>query len=69
MARFVIKLFCGLVVRVSGYRSPEAPGLIPVVGLEQGPPFLVSTIEELLRRKNSGFGLEIREYGCGDPLH
>jgi hypothetical protein len=27
----------------------------------------VSTIEELLGRKSSGSGLEIREYGRGDP--
>jgi hypothetical protein len=33
------------------------------VGLERGPLSLVSTIEELLGRKSSGSGLEIREYG------
>jgi hypothetical protein len=33
------------------------------VGLERGPLSLVSTIEELLERKSSGFGLENREYG------
>jgi hypothetical protein len=38
------------------------------VGLEQGPLSLVSATEELLRRKSSGSGLEIREYGRGDPL-
>jgi hypothetical protein len=27
----------------------------------------MSTIEELLGRKNSGFGLENREYGRRDP--
>jgi hypothetical protein len=37
------------------------------VGLELGPLSLVSTIEELLGRKSSGFGLEIREYGRRDP--
>jgi hypothetical protein len=37
------------------------------VGLEQGPLSFVSTIEELLGRKISGFGLEIREYGRRDP--
>jgi hypothetical protein len=31
------------------------------VGLERGPLSLVSTIEELLERKNSGFGLQIRD--------
>jgi hypothetical protein len=33
------------------------------VGLEWGQLSLVSTIEELLERKSSGSGLEIREYG------
>jgi hypothetical protein len=37
------------------------------VGLERGPLSLVSTIEELLGRKRSGSGLEIREYGRRDP--
>jgi hypothetical protein len=32
------------------------------VGLERGPLSLGSTTEELLGRKSSGFGLEIREY-------
>jgi hypothetical protein len=39
-----------------------------VVGLERGPLSLVSTIEELLERKSSGFGLENREYGRRVPL-
>jgi hypothetical protein len=34
-----------------------------VVGLEQGPLSLVSTVEELLGRKSSGSGLENRNYG------
>jgi hypothetical protein len=38
------------------------------VGLERGPLSLVSTIEELLGRKSSGSGLEIREYDRKDPL-
>jgi hypothetical protein len=38
------------------------------VGLERGPLSFVSTIEELLERKSSGSGLEIREYGRRDPL-
>jgi hypothetical protein len=49
--------FCGLEVRVLGYRS-GSPGSIPgitrkkkVVGLERGPLSLVSTTEELLDRK------------------
>jgi hypothetical protein len=36
------------------------------VGLERGPLSLLSTIEELLGRKNSGSGLEDREYGRRD---
>jgi hypothetical protein len=36
------------------------------VGLERGPLRLVSTTEELLGRKSSGSGLEIREYGRRD---
>jgi hypothetical protein len=48
--------FCGLVVRVLGYRS-GGPGSIPgtirkkEVGLERGPLSLVNTTEELLGRK------------------
>jgi hypothetical protein len=37
------------------------------VGLERGPLSLVSTTEELLERKSSGSGLEIREYGSRNP--
>jgi hypothetical protein len=50
---FYNDLLCGLVVRVLGYRSGD-PGSIPctttkkVVGLERGPPSLMSTTEELL---------------------
>jgi hypothetical protein len=38
------------------------------VDLERVPLSLVSTIEELLGRNSSGSGLEILEYGRGDPL-
>jgi hypothetical protein len=38
-----------------------------VVGLEQSPLSLVSTIEEVLGRKNSGSGVESREYSRSDP--
>jgi hypothetical protein len=38
-----------------------------VVDLERGSLSLVSTTEELLERKNSGFGLEKRDYGRSDP--
>jgi hypothetical protein len=37
------------------------------MGLERDPLSLVSTIEELLERKSSGYGLESREYGHRDP--
>jgi hypothetical protein len=36
------------------------------VGLERGSLSLVSTIEELLKRKSNDSGLEIREYGRRD---
>jgi hypothetical protein len=59
---------CGLVVRVSGYRSrgsgfDSRPYEIfwEVEGLERGTFSLVKTIEELLERKNSGSGLENRD--------
>jgi hypothetical protein len=58
--RTVIKFndrFCGIVVRVLGYRS-GGPGSIPgttkkkkVVGLKRGSLSLVSTTEELLVRE------------------
>jgi hypothetical protein len=38
-----------------------------LVGLERGPLSLVSTIKELLERKNSGSGIENRECGRRDP--
>jgi hypothetical protein len=37
------------------------------VGLERDTLSHASTIEELLGRKSSGSGLEIREYGHKDP--
>jgi hypothetical protein len=60
--------FCGLVVRVPGYRS-GGPGFDSrhykkkVVDLERGPLSLVSATEELLGSNSSGSGLESREYG------
>jgi hypothetical protein len=56
---------CCLVVRVSGYRC-RGPGFDSrryqifweVVGLERGPLSLVRIIEELLKGKSSGSGLE-----------
>jgi hypothetical protein len=70
---FVCVLFyedrlCGLVVRVSGYRS-GGPGFdsrffqifLEAAGLERGPLNLVRTTEELLEGKSSGSGLENRD--------
>jgi hypothetical protein len=59
---------CGLVVRVSGYRS-RGPGFGSLrfqifweeAGLERGPLSLVRTTEELLGRNSSGSGLENRD--------
>jgi hypothetical protein len=59
---------CGLVVRVSGYRS-RGPGFgsrsyqifWEVGGLEWVPLSLVRTTEELLEWKNNGSGLENRD--------
>jgi hypothetical protein len=47
-------------------RFPALPDFLRS-SLERGPLSLVRTIEELLERKGSGSGLEIREYGRGDP--
>jgi hypothetical protein len=60
------------VVQWSGFLAtdPEVRALFPaltVAGLERGPLSLVSIIEELLGRRNSGSGVEIREYGRRDP--
>jgi hypothetical protein len=60
----LLLLLTASVVRVPSYRS-RCPGfdsrhyqiLWEVVGLERGPLSLVSTIEKLLGRKNSGSGL------------
>jgi hypothetical protein len=56
-----------LQIQRPGFDSRRYQIFREVVGLERGPLSLVSTIEELLGRKSSGSGLEIREYGCGDP--
>jgi hypothetical protein len=45
-----------------GFNSRHYQIFWEVVGLEQGPLSLVSTNEELLERKSSGFGLENRDY-------
>jgi hypothetical protein len=48
-------------------RFPALPDVLKVAGLERGPLSLVSTVEELIERRSSGFGLEIREYCRKDP--
>jgi hypothetical protein len=70
---YILDLCYHLVVRAPGYRS-RWPGFgsrsyqifWQVVGLEQGPLSLISTIEELLERQSSCAGLENRDYGRGD---
>jgi hypothetical protein len=56
-----------LQIQRSGFDSRRYQIFWEVVGLERGPLSLVSTNEELLGRKSSDFGLEIREYGRRDP--
>jgi hypothetical protein len=67
---------CGLVVRVSGYRS-RGPGFDSrrfqifwhAAGLERGPLSLVTTTEELLERKSRGSGFKKNEINDhGNPL-
>jgi hypothetical protein len=52
-----------LQIQRSGFYSWRYKIFWQVVGLERGPLSLVSTTEVLLERKNSGSGLESREYG------
>jgi hypothetical protein len=68
------RLFC-LMVTVPGYRSRgrrvrflALSDFLRSSYLEHGPLSLVSTIEQLLGRNNSGSGLESREFGRRDPL-
>jgi hypothetical protein len=56
-----------LQIQRSGLDSRRYQILREVVGLERGPLSLVSTTEEQLGRKSSGFGLETRKYGRGNP--
>jgi hypothetical protein len=51
----------------TGFNSRRYQIFWEVVGLERDPLNLMSTIEELLQRKSSDFGLENREYGRTDP--
>jgi hypothetical protein len=48
-------------------RLPALPDFLTSSGSGRGPLSLMSTIEELLGRKSSGFGLQSREYGRRDP--
>jgi hypothetical protein len=58
---------CWLQIQSPGLDSRRYQIFWEVVGLERGPLSLVITIEELLGRKSSGFGLESREYSRRDP--
>jgi hypothetical protein len=65
----VLVLFCGVMGRFPGYKS-RGPGFNSqdyqifweVLGLKRGPCSLVSTIEELLGKNSTGFGLENQDY-------
>jgi hypothetical protein len=64
----VFDRLCGLVVKSSwlqiqrsGFDTLRYQIIWEVVGLERSPLSLVSTTEELLERKSSGSGLELRE--------
>jgi hypothetical protein len=56
-----------LQIQRSGFDSLRYQIFSQIVSLERGPLSLVSTIKELLVRKSSGSGLEIREYSRRDP--
>jgi hypothetical protein len=56
-----------LQIQRSGFDSWCYQIIWEIVGLERGPLSLVNTTEELLERKSSGSGLEIREYDRRDP--
>jgi hypothetical protein len=65
LMRVSVDCLCGLVVRApgckprgSGFDSRRYQIFCMSVGLERGPPSLVSINEELLERKSSGSGLE-----------
>jgi hypothetical protein len=56
-----------LQIQRSGFDSRRHHIFWEIVRLEWDPLRLVSTIEELLERKSSGFGLENLDYGSRDP--
>jgi hypothetical protein len=55
-----------LQIQRSGFDSRRYQIFWKVLGLKRGPLSLMSTIEQLLERKSSSSGLEIREYGHRD---
>jgi hypothetical protein len=57
-----------LQIQRSHVRFQELPDFLRSSGSGMGSLSLESTIEELLGRYSSGFGLENREYSRGDPL-
>jgi hypothetical protein len=56
-----------LQIQRSGFDSRLYQIFWETLGLDPGPPSLVSTVEELLERKSSGSGIENREYGHWGP--
>jgi hypothetical protein len=57
-----------LQIQISRVRFPVLPDFLRSDGSGTGSTQLMRTIEELLGRNSSGFGLGNREYGRGDPL-
>jgi hypothetical protein len=57
-----------LQIQRSGFDSRRYQTLWEAVGLKRGLLSLMSTIEELLKRKSSGSGLENGDYGRMNPL-
>jgi hypothetical protein len=57
-----------LQIQRSGFGSRHYHIFWELVDLQRGPLSLMRTTEKLLGWKNSGSGLETREYGRGDPL-
>jgi hypothetical protein len=49
-------------IQTAGFDSQRYQIFWEVVGLEQGPLSLVSTMEDLLERKNCGYSLENRYF-------
>jgi hypothetical protein len=58
-----------LQIQMFGFDSRRFNIFWEVAGLERGPLGLMSTTEELLGGRSSGYGLENRDYGRRDPSH